>query len=159
MTSLRCSSDFLTLTWSVAGAVAVRYSGVLLFPIYFMLAVRTAYFLLLLFVVPESLSPSRRRDERLRCEVERAARREDDAFSLPSSLVARAARSVIRQVTQGFAPLAVLLPRKLVALEEDEEHQPMLPPRAGLAPGQRDWSLTYVAAAFFVLISVPGIVS
>ena len=122
-----------------------------------MLLIRTAFFLALLFVIPESLSASRRRDERIRSQAEAAARTADDASRPGSSLVTQVAAICVRQVTQIFAPLVVLIPKKK-EVEEDEDHRPMLP-RQGLALGRRDWNLTLVAAAFMILISVPGIVS
>ncbi|KAL8291954.1 hypothetical protein RQP46_001420 [Phenoliferia psychrophenolica] len=139
----------------ILGALAVRWSGVLLLPVYSMLVIRTAFFLALLFLIPESLSASRRRDERLRSQAETAARVADAASRPRGSLAVRVVAMIVRQVKLVFAPLAVLVPKKQ-ELEEDEEHRPMLP-RQGLAPGRRDWNLTLVAAAFMILISVPGI--
>ncbi|KAK4703990.1 hypothetical protein P7C70_g2230, partial [Phenoliferia sp. Uapishka_3] len=138
----------------LAGAFAVRFTGILLFPIYGMLFVRVTFLLLLIFVIPESLSLSRRRDEQIRLQEEGSARAAADATRPPTTFLARAVKHSTQHISGIIAPLKVLVPKE-PGLEE-EDHQPMLP-REGLPPGRRDWNLTWVAASYLILVSIPGI--
>lgn len=119
---------------------------------------------MLLLVVPESLSKSRRRDERLKAEEARAStsaivlREEEDCKRSGRSVMALRVQRLAFKPFQFLAPLAVLLPRKQAA-EVEEEDLPLL--RSPVAPiyamYKRDWSLTLIAASYGLYMIVPGI--
>ena len=126
---------------------------------YFDLAFRACFILALLLVVPESLSLSRQRDEKIRGALQAEAARVERVRNVSSDahrgLAHRGVLTLWRQVVSVFEPLTLLLPTSPEVLE-DEEHRPRLP-RTNLKPGQLDWNLTAVAACFFALWVVPGI--
>ncbi|ORY72580.1 major facilitator superfamily domain-containing protein [Leucosporidium creatinivorum] len=144
----------------ILGSVAFRYTGLVLGPYYAIAVCRIFYLLLLLFVVPESLSLSQRYDERRRAkeaavEGERARLIDEERWRKAGQSVAwQKTLRVLKKPLEALAPLAVVLPRKADSKREEED-RPLLAPRR--TNSGREWNLTLVAIAFALYMIVPGI--
>ena len=145
----------------VLGGLAYEWTGLLLIPYYGTVILRTIFLLLLLFVVPESLSKDRQREQRRRVKEQASEsgfvllREEDEWRRTGQSVILQRTLRTIKKPLQLLEPLAVLLPRKID--EMAEEDRPLLAPRR--SKSGRDWSLTLVACAFSLYMVVPGLVS
>lgn len=127
-------------------------------PYYAIAICRIFYLVLLLFLVPESLSLSQRYDERRRAkeatvEGERGRLADEERWRKAGSSVAwQRALKVAKKPLKALAPLAVILPRKNDLVREEED-RPLLAPKR--ARSGREWNLTLVAVSFALYMIVP----
>lgn len=130
-----------------------------MFPFYLALGLHISYFLVLLFALPESLSPSRQTEARRRHKADGIALLDkesaDDDLARESGgsslLQVRVRRLVVKPF--GFlAPLQIFLPKERVEGEE----VPILESKAAIVGG-KNWNLTKVAAsygAYYMVIAI-----
>ncbi|KAM0756419.1 hypothetical protein T439DRAFT_321118 [Meredithblackwellia eburnea MCA 4105] len=147
----------------VLGSALLRLSsGFVLLPHYIdVFAFRLPYILLLLFVVPESLSRARRREgaacRAAESEHHQRLRSQESSSTRCASVPARLWKKAIGKIVEIFTPLAVLLPKEVNwEMDADVDSRPKLA-RTDLKPGQRDWNLTSVGLSYASLMVVPGI--
>lgn len=142
----------------VIGAILYRWTGMILLPLYGIATCRIIYLLLLVFVVPESLSRVRRHDERRRAqeaaldEADARLTEEEEWRKMGRSVTFMHTVRVIKTPLQALAPLAVVLPRRRDANREKQD-RPLLAPRS--SRWGRDWGLTCVALSFGLYMIVP----
>ncbi|KAG8217854.1 hypothetical protein J3R82DRAFT_6020 [Butyriboletus roseoflavus] len=114
------------------GGLLIRSTGTILSVFYFASILHGLYSILILFILPESLTRARARGARLR-------RRQEKANEVPSGR----ALGVMKSITRFLSPLVVLLP------EQSLDTNPLKRKR-------RDWSLFCIAIAFGLGTSILG---
>lgn len=119
---------------------------------------RGVFLLLLLLVVPESLSKDLQYEQRRKRKLEESEsgivlrQEEDDWLRKGKNVKLQHALRILKKPLQLFAPLAVVLPRKLDE-GTPEDDMPLLAPKRSKAG--RDWSLTLVACSFAFYMIIP----
>lgn len=140
------------LAYSLTNFLPIAHVGKLIF--------FTIFFFNVLFFMPESLSTSRKADQRrLAKEEERKRLLEEEAWSARGrSVIVLRLRRLVRAPLEVLRPLKVLLPRE-VAQVGQEEDRPMLAPKRTFVQGRKDWNLTLVAVSYalFNLVTVSNL--
>lgn len=113
----------------VLGGLLIRSTGTILSVFYFASMLHGLYAILILLILPESLTRARARGARLR-------RRQERANQAPSGRTL----SVLKGITGFFSPLAVLLPEKSL------DTNPL--------KRRRDWSLFCISIAYGLVTSI-----
>lgn len=140
----------------ILGAVAFSWTHLLLIPYFGKLAFFFAFFLIVVLVMPESLSASQRHDQHQQAKEHKRARMlEEEAWKAAGGkLLTLQVKRVVMAPLKIFDPLKVILPRE-VALVVDEEDRPSLAPKRTFKRGRKDWNLTLVAISYALFMLVP----
>ncbi|KAI5479648.1 hypothetical protein MNV49_003158 [Pseudohyphozyma bogoriensis] len=149
---LEASGAFGSAVGPLIGAALVKF-GFLLLPYYVALVSQAVVVIFILLCLPESLSRTRKHEERVRRASLAALRTAARAQEAEMGAAERAKRYVKEKVELFLSPLLVLKPRDLGEVEE--EHQPALR-RPKMKPGRRDWNLGLVAVSNMLYLIPPA---